>query len=117
MSTNAKTGAASTSVSADGEPESVLELKHEVEQLREALWAHATVDQAIGVVIALCRLSPDEAWDAIRNVSMRTNTKVRDIAHQIIVFASTGELAPDVRREMERQVRQLRRVARPIGRP
>lgn len=38
-----------------------LALQEEVEQLKEAVASHAVVDQAIGVVVALGRMTPDEA--------------------------------------------------------
>ncbi|GGV26962.1 hypothetical protein GCM10010277_08240 [Streptomyces longisporoflavus] len=106
MSTDANTSAASSSAPAAGENDAVAELQGEVEQLRQAVWAHATVDQAIGVIIALGRLSPDAAWDVIRNASMHTNTKLRDVAQQIITFATTGEVSKEFRREIKRQMQR-----------
>ncbi|MFH8485075.1 ANTAR domain-containing protein [Streptomyces longisporoflavus] len=103
MSTDSNDSSLGTTAS-DSEP--LLGLQDEVQQLKQAMWAHAAVDQAIGVIIAVGRLSPDAAWDVIRTVSMRTNTKVRDVAQQVIAFAITGELAPRLRREMKRQIRQ-----------
>ncbi|MFH8487772.1 ANTAR domain-containing protein [Streptomyces longisporoflavus] len=111
MSTDANTSATSmsatsTSAPAAGENEAVAELQGEVEQLRQAVWAHATVDQAIGVIVALGRLSPEAAWDVIRNASMHTNTKLRDVAQQIITFATTGDVPKEFRREIKRQMQR-----------
>ncbi|MEV6757133.1 ANTAR domain-containing protein [Streptomyces sp. NPDC051214] len=86
--------------------ETVVDLQDEVEQLKQAVWSHATVDQAIGVVIALGQLSPDDAWDVLREVSMRTNTKLRDVSQQIVTWGRTGQLADELRRELERQLGQ-----------
>ncbi|GGV37509.1 ANTAR domain-containing protein [Streptomyces spectabilis] len=83
-------------------------LREEVEQLRHALHSHATVDQAIGVVIARGGLSPQEAWDVLREVSMRTNTKLRVVAEQLVEWVHTAELPPALRGELERQL-SLRR--------
>lgn len=38
----------------------ILALQEEVEQLKEAVSSHAVVDQAIGVVVALGRITPEE---------------------------------------------------------
>ncbi|MGW7066746.1 ANTAR domain-containing protein [Streptomyces sp. NPDC054855] len=115
MSTDANTRAATnTSAPEAGDNEGVLELQGEVQQLRQALGAHATVDQAIGVIIALGRLSPDAAWTVVRNVSMCTNTKLRDVAQQVVESASTGDVPKDLRREIKRQIQQAQQsVTRP----
>lgn len=82
----------------------VSELADEVDQLKHAVRSHATVDQAIGVVLAVGRLSPDEAWDVIREVSMRTNTKLRDVSEEIVKWGYTGTLDGGLRVELERQL-------------
>ncbi|MGW0908582.1 ANTAR domain-containing protein [Streptomyces sp. NPDC002853] len=105
MSTDAENSAASTP-SSGPKAEMVLELQDEVEQLKQAVWAHATVDQAIGVVVVLGQLSPDEAWNVIRQVSMRTNTKLRDVSQQIITWGRTGVLDDRLRHELRDQISQ-----------
>ncbi|MGW6316451.1 ANTAR domain-containing protein [Streptomyces sp. NPDC055099] len=95
-----------TAPAAADESETVIELQDEVEQLKQAVWSHATVDQAIGVVIALGKLSPDDAWTVLRDVSMRTNTKLRDVSQQIVTWGLTGQLPEQLRSELERQLGQ-----------
>ncbi|MEU3512998.1 ANTAR domain-containing protein [Streptomyces longwoodensis] len=73
------------------------ELQAEVEQLREAVSSHAVVDQAIGMVIALARVSPDQGWAVLKEVSQHTNVKLRDVAEQVLVWGRTGQLAEEVR--------------------
>lgn len=80
------------------------ELEDEVDQLKRAVRSHATVDQAIGVVLAVGRMSPEEAWDVIRQVSMRTNTKLRDVSEEIVTWGCTGRLESGLRGELERQL-------------
>ncbi|CAM5673618.1 hypothetical protein SALBM135S_06047 [Streptomyces alboniger] len=70
--------------------EKVEELVDEVQHLKHAVTSHATVDQAIGVVLALGRISPDEAWDVLREVSMQTNVKLRTVAEHIVDWGRTG---------------------------
>ncbi|MBQ0855507.1 ANTAR domain-containing protein [Streptomyces sp. BH-SS-21] len=86
----------------------VAELQEEVDQLKSAVRSHATVDQAIGVVLAVGRLSPDDAWLVIRDVSMRTNIKVRDVSQQIVDWGRTGVLADALRAELEDQLSRRR---------
>lgn len=83
-------------------------LEARIEQLEEAVTAHAEVDQAIGVVIALGGLSPAEGWDVLREVSMRTNTKLRLVARQLVAWPRTHALDVAVRTELERQLAQRR---------
>ncbi|MEV5612735.1 ANTAR domain-containing protein [Streptomyces sp. NPDC052225] len=81
----------------------VVELEKQVEQLKQAVNSHAEIDQAMGVVAAVGRIPPAEAWDVLREVSMRTNTRLRTVAAQVIVWARTGDLDQEIRSEIERQ--------------
>ncbi|WP_338702825.1 ANTAR domain-containing protein [Streptomyces sp. Q6] len=81
----------------------VVELENQVEQLKRAVHSHAEIDQAMGVVAAVGRIPPAEAWDVLREVSMRSNTRLRSVAGQLIEWARTGELDDGVRGELERQ--------------
>ncbi|MFD9903607.1 ANTAR domain-containing protein [Streptomyces sp. NPDC059063] len=85
-------------------PAKVQELEDEVEHLKQAVWSHATADQAVGVLLAVGQMSPAEAWDVLREMSMRTNTKLRTVAEQLIEWGRTGVLAPDLRAELDRQL-------------
>ncbi|MFI5662768.1 ANTAR domain-containing protein [Streptomyces sp. NPDC051684] len=91
------------------------ELEAKVEQLKEAVTSHAEVDQAIGVVIAVGGVTPAEAWDVLREVSMRTNTRLRLVARQLIAWPRTHELDPAIRVELERQLAQRRSTADPVA--
>ncbi|MFE0178495.1 ANTAR domain-containing protein [Streptomyces sp. NPDC059002] len=84
--------------------ERVGELADEVAQLKQAVWSHATVDQAIGIVLVLGRMTPEEAWDVLREVSMRTNIKLRDVSRQIVDWGGTGVLTDQLRDELDRQL-------------
>ncbi|MGW0684078.1 ANTAR domain-containing protein [Streptomyces sp. NPDC002754] len=79
-------------------------LEAEVEQLKVAVTAHADVDQAIGVVVAVGGLSSAEAWDVLREISMRSNIKLRLVARQLVAWPRTQELDPVIRAELERQL-------------
>ncbi|MFJ9176050.1 ANTAR domain-containing protein [Streptomyces sp. NPDC102360] len=79
-------------------------LEAQVEQLTEAVTAHAEVDQAIGVVVAVGGLSPAEAWDVLREISMRSNVKLRLVALRLVAWPRTQELDPVIRAELQHQL-------------
>ncbi|WP_326784437.1 MULTISPECIES: ANTAR domain-containing protein [unclassified Streptomyces] len=84
----------------------VEELQGENAQLHEAMRSHAVVDQAIGVVLVIGQLTPEQGWDVLREISQRTNIKLRHVSELIIGWARTGKLCTDVRTELERQLAQ-----------
>jgi transcriptional regulator with GAF, ATPase, and Fis domain len=57
--------------------------------LEAALASRAVIDQAKGVLMERFKMTADEAFQALVGVSMKSNTKVRDIAER---FVLTGEL-------------------------
>ncbi|MFF1519494.1 ANTAR domain-containing protein [Streptomyces sp. NPDC058305] len=72
----------------------VAELKDENAHLQQAVHAHAVIDQAIGVLLAAGGLTPDQGWNALREVSQRTNTKLRHVRFDVsrlfkLVFEKT----------------------------
>lgn len=84
----------------------VEELQGENAQLHEAMRSHAVLDQAIGVVLAVSQLTPEQGWGVLREVSQRTNIKLRHVSELVIDWARTGQLCTDVRTELERQLAQ-----------
>ncbi|MFE2586696.1 ANTAR domain-containing protein [Streptomyces sp. NPDC059378] len=64
------------------------------------------VDQAIGVVLAIKQLTPEQGWDVLREVSQRTDIKLHHVSELIINWARTGELCADIHTELERQLSQ-----------
>jgi hypothetical protein len=60
--------------------------------LEAALVSRAVIDQAKGILMERFKLTADQAFRALAQVSMETNTKVRDIAER---FIETGELRGD----------------------
>ena len=66
----------------------------EVEQLRQALGAHAVVDQARGILMTVHAIDADEAWSLLADVSSRCNVKVRRLSEALLCMAS-GAGTPD----------------------
>ncbi|WP_229914531.1 ANTAR domain-containing protein [Streptomyces capitiformicae] len=62
-------------------------LQEENAQLQQAVHSHATVDQALGVLIAVHRLPPEEGWEVLRAVSQHLNIKLHLIADEVIGWA------------------------------
>ncbi|MDF3301531.1 ANTAR domain-containing protein [Streptomyces sp. K1PA1] len=93
-------------------------LLEENAQLHRAVTSHAVVDQAIGAVVVMARVPPEEAWHILRDISQRTNTKLRRVAERLLAFAQNGppsggqRVEPaELRRVLERSV--VRAGARP----
>ncbi|MER7982602.1 ANTAR domain-containing protein [Streptomyces sp. NPDC095817] len=82
----------------------VTELRQENAQLQQAVHSHAVIDQAIGVLLAVGELTPDQGWDVLRAISQHTNIKLRHVAQLLIEWARTGNLCAEVRTELERQL-------------
>jgi hypothetical protein len=95
-------------ITQERDAEKLVQLEDENLQLKQAVHSHATVDQAIGVVLAVGELAPDDAWEILREVSQRTNVKLRHVAEVIVEWARTGELAAEIKGELERELRLAR---------
>ncbi|MEV7325154.1 ANTAR domain-containing protein [Streptomyces sp. NPDC093970] len=85
----------------ESETDAVLHLQEEVDQLKEAVASHAVVDQAIGMVVALGRVTPDEGWEVLKEVSQHTNIKLRNVAELILVWGRTGDMPAEIGAELE----------------
>ncbi|MBC9730726.1 ANTAR domain-containing protein [Streptomyces sp. TRM68367] len=85
----------------DGGSERIFELQEEVQQLKEAVVSHAVVDQAIGMIVALGRVAPDQGWAVLKDVSQHTNTKLRNVAEMILIWGRTGTMPEEIRAELE----------------
>ncbi|ALG12122.1 ANTAR domain-containing response regulator [Kibdelosporangium phytohabitans] len=58
------------------------------EQLRTALISRAVIDQAKGILMAMRRISADEAFTLLVEQSQRDNVKLRDLAARFITHAT-----------------------------
>ncbi|MFI9808465.1 ANTAR domain-containing protein [Streptomyces sp. NPDC052301] len=85
-------------IGSDQQADQVQALQEEVAQLRRALTSHALVDQAIGVLITVGGLRPEQGWDVLKHVSQHTNTKLREVARCLVQWPASRQL-PEVIRE------------------
>ncbi|MEV6056091.1 ANTAR domain-containing protein [Streptomyces sp. NPDC052107] len=86
-------------------------LVNENEQLQRAVSSHAVIDQAIGAVVVVGQIAPEEAWRALRDVSQRTNTKLRRVAEHILDYVQGGTLPEPERIELGKAILRYRRCA------
>ncbi|MGW7494775.1 ANTAR domain-containing protein [Streptomyces luteogriseus] len=95
------------SLPADGRDDVVARLEQENSQLRQAVDSHATVDQAMGVLAAVCRLEPAAGFKVLREVSQRTNIKLHTVADAVLDWASKQKPLPlSVDRELQAALRR-----------
>ncbi|WP_228980263.1 ANTAR domain-containing protein [Streptomyces sp. DH12] len=59
-------------------------LETENAQLRTALRSRATIDRAVGIVMAERRVGPDAAFRVLVSLSQNTNVKLRDVAAALV---------------------------------
>ncbi|GAA2482769.1 ANTAR domain-containing protein [Streptomyces longisporus] len=83
------------------ETDRIFALQEEVDQLKEAIVSHAVVDQAIGMMVALGRVTPEQGWAVLKDVSQHTNIKLRNVAELILIWGRNGDLPPEIKAELE----------------
>jgi polyhydroxyalkanoate synthesis regulator phasin len=83
------------------ETDRVFELQAEVDQLKEAVASHAVVDQAIGMMVALGRVTPDEGWAVLKDISQHTNIKLRYVAELVLFWGRSGDMPEEIRAQLE----------------
>ncbi|WP_079149108.1 GAF and ANTAR domain-containing protein [Streptomyces agglomeratus] len=65
-----------------------------VQDLRTAMLSRSVIDQAIGMVIATRRCTPDEAMEVLRRASQARNVKLRDLCRDMVAAAAGGQPPP-----------------------
>lgn len=60
------------------------EARESIGQLEEALTSRAEIEQAKGVLMALHRISADEAFQRLVELSQNSNTKLRELSSQLL---------------------------------
>ncbi|WP_413115959.1 ANTAR domain-containing protein [Streptomyces sp. CY1] len=75
-------------------------LAEEAAQLRQAMETRPVIDQARGMVMALCPCPSDAAWEVLVEVSQNTNTKLRDIAADLVATTEQPPLSKDVQKAL-----------------
>ncbi|MFC7815305.1 MULTISPECIES: ANTAR domain-containing protein [unclassified Streptomyces] len=86
---------------ADLGSDQIFQLQEQVRQLKEAVVSHAVVDQAIGMIVVLGRVTPDQGWIVLKEVSQHTNIKLRNVAEMILIWGRAGVMPPEIRAALE----------------
>lgn len=61
--------------------------RQEVDQLRQGIEAHAVVDEARGVLMAVHGVDAEHAWRLLSHASSHSNTKIRRLAEALTAMA------------------------------
>ncbi|MBT2391832.1 ANTAR domain-containing protein [Streptomyces sp. ISL-1] len=92
-------------------------LEQEVGELKHALVSHAVIDQAIGTLIALGHMDAGQGWAVLQKVSQHTNIKLWHVAELVITWAQTGDLAADIRAELQQALCEHATPRNPVNAP
>lgn len=93
------------------------DLHTEVAQLRRAMQTRPVIDQAIGVLMASFRLSPEDAWNVLVAVSQNTNTKLHQLARQLVTAVQGSALDEAVQQHLGAALLALRTPTSPARQP
>jgi hypothetical protein len=88
------------------------QLEDEVPQLDQSVAAQ-DIGRAVGIVMAVAHVTPNEARDVVRGISQRTNIKLRHVAQLLTEWSLSGSLPTEIRTELDRQLGLLRCGAHP----
>jgi GAF domain-containing protein len=62
------------------------------EQLREAMESRAVIEQAKGILMASAKVTPQAAFEMLVSLSQHRNTKLRDVAYDVVETGTAGDL-------------------------
>ncbi|MFG2783002.1 ANTAR domain-containing protein [Streptomyces prunicolor] len=87
------------------------ELRVEVVQLKRALLTRPVIDLARGVLMASFALSPEEAWSVLVDASQHTNTKLHQLAEELVDSVNGAPLPDHLRQRITTAVAEISRPA------
>ena len=64
----------------------------DVTELQRALATSRQIGMAMGILMERHRLTPEQAFDRLRDLSQRRNVKLRDLADQVVYTGDTEQL-------------------------
>jgi GAF domain-containing protein len=67
-----------------GNAEASARTSEDLTQLRAAMMSRACIEQAKGILMERHKIKEDEAFTALTHASQRTNTKLRDVAEELV---------------------------------
>ncbi|MDQ0584316.1 ANTAR domain-containing protein [Streptomyces rishiriensis] len=93
----------------------IVDLQRDNDHLQTAIASHAVIDQAVGVIITLGGLRPQQGFDVLKDVSQHTNIKLREIAGLVIDWVSTQQLPDPVQQALKAALTRAQSAASPCG--
>ncbi|MFJ6087825.1 ANTAR domain-containing protein [Streptomyces sp. NPDC092369] len=69
--------------------------------MEQALVSHAVIDQAIGALSVLGPLAPGDGFTVLREISQHTNTRLIDIAEQVLTHGQGAALPAVLQTELQ----------------
>ena len=87
------------------------ELRVEVGQLKRAMLTRPVIDLARGVLMASFALSPEDAWSVLVDVSQHTNTKLHQLAEELVDSVNGAPLPDHVQQRISMAVTEISRPA------
>ena len=66
-------------------------LARDVTELQRALATSRQIGMAMGILMERHRLTPEQAFDRLRDLSQRRNVKLRDLADQVVYTGDTEQ--------------------------
>ena len=87
------------------------ELRVEVGQLKRAMLTRPVIDLARGVLMASFALSPEDAWTVLVDVSQRTNTKLHQLAEELVDSVNGAPLPEQLQQRISTAVAEISRPA------
>ncbi|MFE7897620.1 ANTAR domain-containing protein [Streptomyces sp. NPDC057424] len=75
-------------------------LRAEVAQLRRAMQTRPTIDLARGILMASFSLSPEAAWSVLVRTSQNTNTKLHNLAQDLVGTVRGSTLPEQVQQQL-----------------
>ncbi|MFF3274588.1 ANTAR domain-containing response regulator [Streptomyces chrestomyceticus] len=91
------------------------QLRAENAQLRQALDSRPVIDQARGILMATESCTAEQAWDILRQTSQHTNTKVNEVAGEVVASATGAVVPGPVRTQLQAAVDRHRAARRADG--
>ncbi|EPJ36360.1 hypothetical protein STAFG_6591 [Streptomyces afghaniensis 772] len=76
------------------------DLRAEVAQLRRAMQTRPTIDLARGILMASFSLSPEAAWSVLVRTSQNTNTKLHQLARDLVDTVHGSTLPEPVQQQL-----------------
>ncbi|WP_405995890.1 ANTAR domain-containing protein [Streptomyces sp. NBC_00986] len=87
------------------------ELRVEVVQLKRAMLTRPVIDLARGVLMASFGLNRDDAWSVLVDVSQRTNTKLHQLAEELVDSVNGAPLPEHLQQRISTAVAEISRPA------